>query len=258
MKGLVVNQFLKIIGRSGVMAEQKKIIIKINHPNKAGKNTDQLNDEIQITEWNIKRILTASSLILLLIVLPYIYLDNSQPSDNGLDSVKTEAEFSSDTDTRMPKSETETVMLNQDKEADKRPYVNLSPENQNTESQVESLVSDPSSQKHYKVVRALLTSGIHDNQPMDEVASPISVAKSKATGIFYYTELTNMKGLKLYHQWLQDGKEKLKTPILVKQDHWRVSTSKLFTPKAEGNWSVRLIDQQGRIYHKLNFTVKNK
>ncbi|MCD2453308.1 DUF2914 domain-containing protein [Methylicorpusculum oleiharenae] len=240
------------------MAEQKKIIIKINHPNKAGKNTNQLNDEIQITEWNIKRILIVSSLILLLIVLPYVYLDNSQPENNELQGIKTEAEFLDDTDVQTPKSEDEKGVLNQDNAADKSPPVNLSPANQNTESQVESMVSDPSSQKQYRVARASLTSGIHDNQPMDEVVSPIRVAKSKATGIFYYTELFNMKGLKLYHQWLHNGKEKLRTPILVKQDHWRVSTSKLFTPAAEGNWSVRLIDQQGRIYHKINFTVKTR
>ncbi|MBS3953980.1 MAG: DUF2914 domain-containing protein [Methylomicrobium sp.] len=240
------------------MAEQKKIIIKINHPNKAGRDTYQLNDEIQITEWNIKRILTVSSLILLLIVLPYLYLDNSQPENNEREGVKTESAFSGDTDGEMPKSEAEKGMLDQDKAADISPPVNMSPANQNSESQVESRASAPSSQKQYKVARALLTSGIHDNQPMDEVVSPIRVAKSKATGIFYYTELVNMKGLKLYHQWLHDGKEKLRTPLLVKQDHWRVSTSKLFTPAAEGSWSVRLIDQQGKIYHKLNFTVKTR
>ncbi|MDO8939229.1 MAG: DUF2914 domain-containing protein [Methylicorpusculum sp.] len=240
------------------MAEQKKIIIKINHPNKADKNTDKLYDEIQIIEWNVKRILIVASLILLLIVLPYIYLNNSQPANDELDSVKTEAEFSGETDGQVPKSEAENDKLDKDKEADTSPSVNLSPENQNTELQVESMASDLSLQKHYKVERALLTSGIHDNQPMDEVVSPIRVSKSRATGIFYYTELVNMKGLKLYHQWLLDGKEKLKTPILVKQDYWRVSTSKLFTPATEGNWAVRLIDQQGRVYHKLNFTVKTK
>lgn len=242
------------------MAEQKKIIIKINHPNKVKKAGYKPEDEIQITEWNIKRIIIVALIILLLIVLPYIYLDEGQSDNDEQAPAKVEQEFSGENSGQAAKPEKVDTDINNSKEGevDSGIAVASTSSKLNSDSQNDEDESSQRTERHYQVVRALLTSGIHNHQPMDELVSPIMVTKRKATGIFYYTELKNMKGIRLYHQWLLEGKEKLKTPFLVKQIHWRVSTSKLFTPASEGDWTVRLIDQEGRVYHKLNFKVKSR
>ena len=106
------------------------------------------------------------------------------------------------------------------------------------------------------ISRALLTFGIKHNEPVDEITLPLKLSKNNATSVFYFVELTGMKGRTVYHEWLLDGKLITRKKVhITDNDKWRTFSRQLFAYNASNNWTVRLVDETDRVLNEIPVTV---
>jgi hypothetical protein len=105
------------------------------------------------------------------------------------------------------------------------------------------------------VRRALLTYKINNNEPVGEISLPLKISKKKSTKIYYFVELTAAKGRTLYHEWLLDGALISRKKVHVSSDPWRTASRQIFSYTAKNNWTVRLVDETGRIINEKHFDV---
>lgn len=253
------------------MSDPKKIVIKINRAPAPQKVTSTQSAPHQITEWNVKRIVGALFVVLLLIIVPYYYLDDELDDLVEDDSAEIHYELNEEvlnteeTQREAPAGEKISEKTVAEMEFDKPAGI--------TSGNTAELPAKPSAKSvqvpmdkpvvrkieqsivHPKVIRSLLARGIADKEPFGEIKTSVLVNNDKATGVFYFTEIKDMKGHMFYHQWLRDGRLVYKRSIKVRGNHWRASTSKLFSSSSGGNWTARLIDKEGRIYNEIKFKV---
>ena len=108
------------------------------------------------------------------------------------------------------------------------------------------------------ISRAQLAQGVNKLEPFGEIKLPILVDTSKAYEITYFTEVINMQGDTVFHEWLQEGNSVYKRKINIRGNRWRISTSKLFPYNSTGQWQVRIITQQGDVLNKVDFSVEKR
>lgn len=108
------------------------------------------------------------------------------------------------------------------------------------------------------IARAQLAQGVTKLEPYGNIELPILVDSSKAYGVTYFTEVINMQGAAIYHEWLKEGHSVYKRKINIRGNRWRISTSKLFPYNSIGRWQVRTITQQGDILHKIDFSLQKR
>ena len=113
----------------------------------------------------------------------------------------------------------------------------------------------PKVENNRNISRALLTSKINNNEPAGEIILPLKLSKNKSTSIYYFVELKEMKGRTVYHEWLLDGKLITRKKVNISDDTWRTSSRQLFSYSAKTNWTVRLVDETGRLLNKIHFNV---
>ncbi len=106
-----------------------------------------------------------------------------------------------------------------------------------------------------KVVSAQLAKGVWENKPFGKINNTIKVSDSEATGVFYFTELENMQNQAVFHIWKYKGEIVFKKKKNVLKDHWNTYTSKLFTTRTIGPWSVETVDSDNRQLNVINFNV---
>jgi len=235
------------------MKTDKKLSIKIK-----SKTERRIMEDPQmeiITEWNIKRIFTALLVLLLLVIIPGYYL-NSLNEDPLLKGIKQPA-IKTETITSTPKTEMlvikpEVVEVIKSEDTQLKKEVIL-PEK--IKPVAEMLAKPVPEQLHSNLSRASLAKGMKDKEPYGNVELPFLVSSEQAEGLFYFTEINNMKGDTVFHEWLKDGKSIYKRKIRIRGNRWRISTSKLFNNKHTGEWQARTLDAQGKVLNKIDFLV---
>lgn len=247
------------------MRDKKNFAIRVNY-SKSGRNSEnRLSEPEMITEWHVKRILLAVSLVGVLISgALYLFIKPDAPlPDAGVNTA-----FKPEIKNEYIKGQPVII-----KPADKPEAVNKLTEPE-TQKQVASIKVKEVEKKqpvitkqknvakkqsatifNKNVSRALLTSKINNKEPSGELNLPVRVNKTQALGIYYFTELTGLKGHTLYHEWLINGNVVFKHRLNILANRWRTSSSKLFTDNDAGNWAVRLIDEYGHILNKKSFRV---
>jgi len=237
-----------------LMQESNKLVVKVKY-----KGLNQGRDEpVMITEWHAKRIVTAITLLIVFILLPFYLFDDESinvPSDTTLKShVKPVEKVLEKEPQEIIKPVAKAIELDIDK---KSPIVLAkSPENTkediSIETEVESIkvpITD--------VVRALLTTSIINKEPVDNMVFPLILNKDKAKNVYYFTEIINRKGQYLFHQWFRNDKLIYKRKISILGNRWRAATSKLIPYSKTGMWTVRLVDKKGFILNEIKFEVIN-
>lgn len=106
-----------------------------------------------------------------------------------------------------------------------------------------------------RVVRAQLAKGIWENKPFGITSEIIYVDSEKATGIFYFTELEDMKDKAIFHVWKYEGDVIFKRKKVVPDHNWKTHTSKLFTRRSVGSWSVETVDSHNQQLNIIYFEV---
>jgi hypothetical protein len=112
----------------------------------------------------------------------------------------------------------------------------------------------PSKPGHLNVVRAQLTSGIQQREPVDNI-DQISLAQKASRPIFFFLHLQGFKNEKVIVEWFYQDKRIAKVTLQTGGDDWRTYSSKMLNKARLGLWRVVAIDQSGNLLAERSFKV---
>jgi hypothetical protein len=101
-----------------------------------------------------------------------------------------------------------------------------------------------------EIRRALFTTGINDREPVGIVDS---IDSTSDNSISFFTEITNMSGQTVTHQWTHLDKIMFEKTFEVKAERWRVWTSKTLIPNWTGTWTVNVLDADSELLTSKSF-----
>jgi len=101
-----------------------------------------------------------------------------------------------------------------------------------------------------EVTRAVFTTGIENREPVSTIDS---VDSSTLRSISFFTELQDMSGQTVTHQWTHQDKVMFEKTFEVKADRWRVWTSKTLIPAWSGTWTVNVLDKDRTLLASKSF-----
>lgn len=90
-----------------------------------------------------------------------------------------------------------------------------------------------------EVSRAMFTIGVDNREPVIMVDSIDSGAYNS---ISFFTELSELEGHNVTHQWTYNDEVMFEKTFEVKGARWRVWTSKTLLPSWTGTWTVKVLD----------------
>ncbi len=224
--------------------EKKKVVFKLN-VSKHKELPRKKHEPQLITEWNYTRL--AISLVILvcfIAVAVSISLNEDVPVVAENDTQGKQLKEVITNINHLPNEATDAIVIKEKKHA----VISSLPKNEQTSIESPDEISG-------NLVRAQLAKGIWKNEPFGEITGTIKVNSKEATGIFYFTELENMKGQAVFHIWKYKGDVIFKKKKDVTENHWQTYTSKLFTRSSVGPWSVETVDSNDRQLNLINFTV---
>ncbi|POZ52376.1 DUF2914 domain-containing protein [Methylovulum psychrotolerans] len=221
------------------MAEKKNLTIKVKYPTAAKTSKALSPSAAVITVWNVQRIgLAAAALLGFLLLIVYAFSDDDTPPPAVVaDSPSAQA------------APAQAVPAAPKTPAAQPPVVTPVPVAANPSV----AVALPHEQA--RIRRAVLAARITDKEPADEIVRGVTVPPGQLKTAYYFNELRGMTGKILYHEWLRDGVSVMKEPLQVGADRWRVSSHKTFDDKAAGQWTVRLLDDTGKLLDEKTFAV---
>ncbi|MCP4878860.1 MAG: DUF2914 domain-containing protein [Gammaproteobacteria bacterium] len=101
-----------------------------------------------------------------------------------------------------------------------------------------------------EVSRAMFTIGVDDREPVIMVDS---IDHSSYTSISFFTELSDLGGHNVTHQWSFNDQVMFEKTFEVKGDRWRVWTSKTLIPSWTGSWTVNVLDDDRVLLSSKSF-----
>ena len=204
------------------MEDRKNIIIKVKYPT-SGKTGSAANLKV-VDQWDFKRIgMVAGSLLVFLVVLLVFLFSGDDKSTEQ--SVKIAQPIS---------TESKTV---------EKPVL----------KDIEPVDKDIDTSK--TVLRSLLTFNIKDSEPQAPLTSPLHVSKTKPVSVFYFSELNNMKGTTVYHEWLLEGELITRKKVNISGDNWRITSRQYLNDNIKNHWVVRIVDEKGHLITQIPFQV---
>ncbi|MDD2800458.1 MAG: DUF2914 domain-containing protein [Methylococcales bacterium] len=247
------------------MADKKAIVIKVKYPVGGAKVGTATATSLVVTEWNKKRILGAlTGVVLVIFTITYLF-NSEEPQDLS--------SFSSAESQPIAATENQPL-ANQAPINDSivRPEIVANTEALDSIQKNNSRVSKSEETKHAvrikpearlknkskpvnnNVVRALVTGQMNNKEPGAAI-NRLVVFDKTPTSVYYFNELKQMNGQKVYHEWLKNNKLVSRHELIVAADNWRTSSHKLLSAAGEGQWMVRVIDQTGHVLHENKFKV---
>jgi len=100
------------------------------------------------------------------------------------------------------------------------------------------------------VARALFTIGVDNREPVIMVTS---ISADSYDSISFFTELTDLNGHTVTHQWLYNDKVMFEKSFEVGGARWRVWTSKTLIPSWTGTWTVNVLDDDRTTLESKSF-----
>ena len=101
-----------------------------------------------------------------------------------------------------------------------------------------------------EVSRAQFTTAIDNREPVGKVES---VDSDTHRSISFFTELSDMTGQTITHQWTHKDKVMFEKTFEIKADRWRVWTSKTLIPSWTGTWTVNVLDNERSVLASESF-----
>lgn len=101
-----------------------------------------------------------------------------------------------------------------------------------------------------EVTRAMFTIGVDNREPVIMVDS---IDSSSYTSISFFTELQDLSGNNITHQWTFNGDVMFEKTFEVKGPRWRVWTSKTLIPSWIGTWVVNVLDDDRTVLSSKSF-----
>ncbi len=100
------------------------------------------------------------------------------------------------------------------------------------------------------VARALFTVGVDNREPVIMVTS---ISADSYDSISFFTELTDLNGHTVTHQWMFNDKVMFEKSFEVGGARWRVWTSKTLIPSWTGTWTVNVLDDDRTTLESKSF-----
>ena len=101
-----------------------------------------------------------------------------------------------------------------------------------------------------EVARAMFTIGVDNREPIIMVDS---IDSSSYTSISFFTELMDLSGHNVTHQWTFNDQVMFEKTFDVKGPRWRVWTSKTLIPSWTGSWTVNVLDDDRTVLASKSF-----
>ncbi len=101
-----------------------------------------------------------------------------------------------------------------------------------------------------EVSRAVFTLDIKDREPVQNVDS---IDSGTHNSISFFTELHELSGHNVIHQWTYNNEVMFEKTFEVKAPRWRVWTSKTLVPSWTGSWTVNVLDEDRSVLHSHSF-----
>lgn len=239
------------------MVNKNKVVIKINYQ-EIGGSKNNVPQQKMVTEWHTLRVLSVIIILIVLISLCYYFFFNVTIEKEPVKTLVV-----AESKNKVIKEIDKNLKINIKAEI-KKPFksdhkrqlnVNIKLVNNiNSEDKINpGIMTRANVSSGNTTTRALLTSGIKNKEPIDNIVEPIGVNEQEATRVFYFTEIINMEEQYLYHLWLRDNELIFKRRIKIMNNKWRAATSKLITYSRSGFWKVRLVNQEGDILNEIKF-----
>ena len=100
------------------------------------------------------------------------------------------------------------------------------------------------------VSRASFTIGVDNREPVIMVDS---ISSDSYNSISFFTELTDLGGSSVTHQWMYNDKVMFEKTFDVGGPRWRVWTSKTLIPSWTGTWTVNVLDADRSVLESKSF-----
>jgi len=101
-----------------------------------------------------------------------------------------------------------------------------------------------------EVSRAIFTTAIEDREPVIAVDS---ISSNSYSSLTFFTELSELQGHNITHQWVFDGDVMFEKTFEVSGARWRIWTSKTFLPSWTGTWTVNVLDDDRSVLVSKTF-----
>jgi hypothetical protein len=93
-----------------------------------------------------------------------------------------------------------------------------------------------------RVARSAFTTAVVDREPQDALEQ----LESDVRSVSYFTELRGLEGETVTHRWEFAGEVMSEVSFQVAGPRWRVHSTKRLDPMRLGEWTVSVLDGQGR------------
>ncbi len=229
---------------------KKKIVIKVNYDK---LKTEPAEPEM-MTEWNIKRIMIVLFCILVFMAgVIFLLLDKKIETESmELSAKKNPMENQVESRVELLSAEKPVAM-----ETVRPEKNNINSEEKKRQPEIADKKSIQNKASIYdnRISRAVLAFGLKEKEPVDSVTGDIVADKNKAVGVYYFTEINNMKGKVLFHEWYWNNQLIFRRKLNIIGRHWRAATSKLIPYSKRGHWKVRLVDTDNNVLSRVEFNV---
>jgi hypothetical protein len=246
------------------MTDPKNIVIKVKYT--APDAATETPATKMVTEWNIKRIVGAVGIaILLLISLYFLWRGKIDQADTTQSETAPNMAPVSKPSGVKAESQLASTSINPDTSPDKAepqaastPVESASSSDTAKEPMIASHSSRSAPAQGGRIRRAALAYRIIDKEPAELTGTTVSVGNGKPVLVHYFTEVRGKTAQILFHEWIKNGETILRHPMPIAAERWRTSSKRQLGQKDLGNWSVRTVDDKGSLMNEIHFTVSAK
>lgn len=105
------------------------------------------------------------------------------------------------------------------------------------------------------VERAQFTSRVQDHEPVDEVSDTF---KASDDPLYFFTQVKGAEGQTITHRWKYNGEVKAEVPLQIGSSDWRTYSSKELMPGWDGEWTVEVVDANGKVLEEKSVNVESQ
>ena len=117
-------------------------------------------------------------------------------------------------------------------------------------------VTELKSQTRDSLLRAVLTTAVVENEPIDDLGHDLDTNGELTRRVYFFTELKQLNGQKIYHRWLYKGKQVAELILPVRSDRWRTYSSKAMPKQWVGDWAVEVLDSERNLLGRYAFSYR--
>ena len=123
------------------------------------------------------------------------------------------------------------------------------------DAESQTVIVEPVKLLSPSIVRAQLTHNVVNHEPVDKLGDVITMNDKGLLRVYLFTEMVQLQGKTLYHNWYRDGKLMAHVRIPVGYVRTRASSSKFIDRYMLGEWSVKVVDENKKEYITARFEV---